>query len=610
MKSLGKLKRLAFRKNEGTNKREFLLPSKLDDLAQASKEMEDMKNCYDGLLSAAAATTNSAFEFSLSLREMGDCLCEKATLYHDKESGKVLTMLGQLQFELQKLVDRYRSHIVLTITNPSESLLKELQTVEEMKQQCNEKRSVYEYMMEQQSEMSRSKSGKGESFTLQDLKLAYTQYEEEATLCGFRLKSLKEGQSRSLLTQAARHHTAQLNFFRRAFKSLEAVDPHVKQVTEKHHIDYQVSGLDDADDDDGETTYDSQDYGELSFDQHQPGGEVVSISRNSMEVDQEDKSFPKGSTSGSTELMETERRVISHSAPILAEKKFDPADRVRQLRPPVQKYHAHILPTPVASTSSDSRTSSVPRIRPNVGGQNTNIWFSSPLETKLHKRDPKKDSSAAVSGTVSVYYERSSNEAFSHLPPLPDAQSFRLSDTLDASDHKKMKRYAFSGPLTGNDQSIKPGSASGAPVPLEFSKLETSSVSQSLLPQQPSASKVSPNASPTLSPPRLTELYELPRPPSTVSRSVMISGSIGHSAPLVPRNAEPSITHRNLAVVSNSASPLPAPPLALPRSFSIPSRRRTTASLEVSKLVESSGPPEKNDSTSSPPLTPISLLKS
>ncbi|KAL9257847.1 hypothetical protein AKJ16_DCAP11182 [Drosera capensis] len=191
---------------------------------------------------------------------MGDCLLEKATLYHDKESGKVLTMLGQLQFELRKLVDRYRSHIVLTITNPSESLLKELQTVEEMKQQCDEKRSVYEYMMEQQSEISRSKSGKGESFTLQDLKLAYTQYEEAATLCGFRLKSLKEGQSRSLLTQAARHHTAQLNFFRRAFKSLEAVDPHVKQVTEKHHIDYQVSGLDDADDDDGETTYDSQDY--------------------------------------------------------------------------------------------------------------------------------------------------------------------------------------------------------------------------------------------------------------------------------------------------------------------------------------------------------------
>ena len=72
---------------------------------------------------------------------------------------KVLMMLGKVQFELQKLVDRYvsvsychfnagskfcylvdsihfspiclqRSHIFITITNPSESLLSELQTVQ------------------------------------------------------------------------------------------------------------------------------------------------------------------------------------------------------------------------------------------------------------------------------------------------------------------------------------------------------------------------------------------------------------------------------------------------------------------------------------------------
>ena len=78
-------------------------------------------------------------------------------------AGKVLLMLGKVQFELQKLVDRYvgvdcyainfkhtvilgyclllqlsnciffvlqRSHIFQTITNPSESLLNELRTVE------------------------------------------------------------------------------------------------------------------------------------------------------------------------------------------------------------------------------------------------------------------------------------------------------------------------------------------------------------------------------------------------------------------------------------------------------------------------------------------------
>lgn len=67
-------------------------------------------------------------------------------------------------------------------------------------------------MMAQQREKGRSKSGKSETFTAQQLQAAQEEYDEEATLCVFRLKSLKQGQSRSLLTQAARHHAAQVFF--------------------------------------------------------------------------------------------------------------------------------------------------------------------------------------------------------------------------------------------------------------------------------------------------------------------------------------------------------------------------------------------------------------
>lgn len=48
---------------------------------------------------------------------------------------------------------------------------------------------------------------------MQQLQMARDEYDEEATLFVFRLKSLKRGQSRSLLTQAARHHAAQVLFF-------------------------------------------------------------------------------------------------------------------------------------------------------------------------------------------------------------------------------------------------------------------------------------------------------------------------------------------------------------------------------------------------------------
>lgn len=67
-------------------------------------------------------------------------------------------------------------------------------------------REVYEYMAK------RGKGGKGENFTSQQLQAAREDYEEMARLCIFRVQSLKQGQCRSLLTQAVRHHGAQVSF--------------------------------------------------------------------------------------------------------------------------------------------------------------------------------------------------------------------------------------------------------------------------------------------------------------------------------------------------------------------------------------------------------------
>lgn len=64
----------------------------------------------------------------------------------------------------------------------------------------------------------------------------------------------------------------------------------MRLVTEQHHIEYQFSGLEDNDgedgEDDGENGNDANAYGELSFDYrpHKQGLDVVPTSRNSMEV--------------------------------------------------------------------------------------------------------------------------------------------------------------------------------------------------------------------------------------------------------------------------------------------------------------------------------------
>ncbi|EOY02886.1 Hydroxyproline-rich glycoprotein family protein [Theobroma cacao] len=623
--SFDKLRRFALHKNDAKDKLDVLSSAHLDELAQAAQDMQDMRNCYDSLLSAAAATANSAYEFSESLQEMGSCLREKRVLPDDEESSRILLMLGNLQFELQKLVDNYRAHILLTITNPSESLLNELRTVEDMKRQCDEKRNVYEYMVTQQKEKGRLKGGKGETLTLQQLQTARDEYDEVATLCVFRLKSLKQGQSRSLLTQAARHHAAQLNFFRKGLKSLEAIEPHVRQVTEQQHIDYQFSGLEDDDGEDGELAYDPNEDGELSFDYraNEKGLDVTSASRNSMEVDEIGRSYPQTSKMENAEVnlekshgdilvSSREHRVGSYSAPIFPERKLDPAERVKQmLQSSTRKSNTYVLPTPNDSKSAlSSRTiSPIPPTRPtNVAGRPHNLWHSSPLEQKKHEKDSGDGQSEfTIWKSESVFKECNSSNTSTQLPPpLSEGPVPTQLDT--SSEVKKIKRKAVSGPLTSKQLPTKPLSATG-PIPsAELPHLASAAFSHLPIPQPLSPPKVSPSASPPLvSSPRINELHELPRPPgSSAAKPAKSPALIGHSAPLVSRNHEVS-TSNIPSLTSSGASPLPTPPLVVPRSFSIPSSNQRAMAIHVSRLLETPQVSEKDGDVASPPLTPISI---
>lgn len=481
-------------------------PAQLDELSQASQDMHDMKDCYDSLLSAAAATANSAYEFSESLREMGDCLLEKTSLNDDEDSGRVLLMLGKVQFEIQKLVDNYRAHISRTITAPSESLLSELRVVEDMKRQCDEKRMTYDEMKIRHKD--KRKSG-NTNVSSNQLRAAQEEFDEDATLFVFRMKSLKNGQSRSLLTQAARHHAAQMCFFRKALKSLEAIEPQVKLVTEQQYIDYQFSGLEDDDrnsvfltDDEDDSEDDSDDDqeivhqdGELSF-EYQRGDpkNEVSSSENSMELDSADITFPqvapvkvnmeqkKGVWKSSN--LSVEVNACSKSAPLCV------TEKLRQMRQSsARKLNTYVLPTPLEK-SPTSKTN--------------NLWHSSPLEGMKY--------------TQSVLKESNNNN--SKPTPLPSPNS--------SFSHKNTKRYAFSGPLAGSIQSNKsPLSASG-PIGLTSLSRPASTTKVSSL-----------SGGSFVSSPKISELHELPRPPAA---SVKPPIKAGFSAPLASFKSQPMLS--------------------------------------------------------------------
>ncbi|KAI9121410.1 hypothetical protein K1719_008443 [Acacia pycnantha] len=607
--SLSKLKRIALHKSAEKEKMDAQPSLKFDELAQAAKDMQEMRNCYDSLLSAAAATANSAYEFSESLQEMGTFLLEKTAPNDDEESGKLLGNLGRVQLELKELLDSYRSHIFLTITNPAEILLSELRTVEDMKRQCDEKREVYEYMIAQQKEKGKSKGAKSECVTPQQLQAAQDEYEEEATLYAFRLKSLKQGQSRSLLTQAARHYAAQLSFFRKGVQSLEAAEPHVRMVTKQKHIEYQLSGLEGDGENDCEAT-------EVEYKQ----GPDVSTSRNSTEVE-ETGSYVQATTTetseasldkGDLKVSTREHRFSSYSAPIFAEKKFDPADKVRQMATQsAAKSNAYVLPTPVDIKETNTTKLSHPGPRTSSSGRPHNLRHSASLDEKK-ERDcgDGKSSERPTRGAPSVLKE-SNIDATPTLLPRPSLEGLTPPqvDVFNALDNKKVKRQAYSGPLTSKPMLVKPPSSGNSVGLTETPPLVSGVHSRFSMPQPLSPKSSSSAVPPFVASSRMSELHELPRPPNNQFTKPAKSTQVAHSAPLVSRNQEGSASNRIPSAASTAASPLPTPPLTVPRSFSIPPSSQRGISLHVAKILDTSQVPEKAEVVS-PPLSPISLADS
>ncbi|KAJ9563926.1 hypothetical protein OSB04_009086 [Centaurea solstitialis] len=523
----------------------------LDDLSKANQDMVDMKDCYDSLLSAAAATANSAYEFSESLREMGDCLLEKTSLNDDEDSGRVLLMLGKAQFEIQSLVDHYRAHIARTITVPSESLLNELRIVEEMKRQCDEKRSetiriliLHDEMKIRHKDRRRLGSGKGEYISSHQLREAQEEFDEDATLFVCRMKSLKGGQSRSLLTQAARHHAAQMCFFRKALKSLEAIEPHVKLVTEQQHIDYQFSGLEDDDRDSVFLTDDEDDEdesdddhcmhqdGELSFEyQRNDQNNDVSSSENSMELESADLTFPQVASLNSVKRThEMGKEDEAHckrdaEAPLeliylgyrakrrqqisttFCHDNSEATETFRQMRQSsARKLNTYVLPTPLEK---------IPKLDGQGPRPTTNMWHSSPLE---NKNILSKEKNSIVSNTQSAVLKESNNNSRPAVIPSPPLKEVRTSTQTDPrSCFNARDRHAFSSPLAGSVQPNKSLSSSSGPIGTTLQS--SGSLSPTKLPSSSNS---------FVSSPKISELHELPRPPAS-----KIPYKAGFSAPLV-----------------------------------------------------------------------------
>lgn len=313
---------------------------------------------------------------------------------------------------------------------------------------------------------------------------------------------------------------------------------------------------------------------------------------------------------GDYKVSSREPRVSSYSAPIFVEKKFDPAERVRQLATPsAAKSNAYVLPTPVDIRETNITKMSCSGSPTSASGRPHNLWHSSALDEKNEKDSGDSKSSERTFRRVPSILKECNSDATSTQLPLPSAEGLSLSrvDALNAVDSKKVKRQAFSGPLTSKPVSVRPVLPGNSIGLTELPPLVSGVLSRFPMPQP-----LSPIASSTASPSfvssaRMSELHELPRPPANQFTKSVKSSQITHSAPLALRNQEGSLTNKVPSVASTAASPLPTPPIMVSRSFSIPSSSQRGMSLHVAKILDTSQVPERAEEFASPPLTPISL---
>ncbi|KAJ8459801.1 hypothetical protein OPV22_032727 [Ensete ventricosum] len=528
------LKHQGHEANEG--KKQHRSRTNLDELVQNAQDLQDLKSCYNSILSAAATTANNAHEFSEALEELGTCLLEKTALNDDEDSGRALMMMGKAQFKLQKLFDVYRVHILQTMDKPSRSLLRELEVVEEMKRLCDAKREIYKNSLEAHRGKWMSRYSKSGSFSSKELQEAQVNYEEEANMFMFRLKSLKKGQFQSLLTQATRHHAAQLSFFRKGLEMLEMVESHVKAVAERHHIAYQFSDLegDVSDYDDDDYDYGGSDSGDLSFayQKNFQGKNAIYTSQNSIE---------ESTNKSQLDMLSFSCRpgFSSQSAPIFADKKIDLTEKTETPHLSTRKFHSYVLPTPDSDRNPESKPGTAPCVEKNDGSPP--LWNSSPLEAKIPVKDFRERELSSPTKSFKNSVVRGSNingEPISMPSYFSEKLSIPQINHKPAYDTNNFRRQAFSGPLTSKRLSSKPiVYAPDYRSSVEFPPVGSSTSQHVFKPQSSPPHKVTHRTSPPpVSYPKISELHELPRPPVGSEKSTGPSTLIGYSGPLISRS--------------------------------------------------------------------------
>lgn len=543
--------------------------------------LTDMREQYDGLLAAAQSISGSSYDFSRSIHEMASYMLETFGKIGDGDTGSSFSMLGKVQYEISKLLNLYAAHVSQTIIKPTENLLKELESVEEIKKQYEVKRELYNQMRLQKPKGRRKKGDALE----QQLMTIKEQLNDKAALLDLRFQSLRHGRELSLITQAARHHMAQVHLFGKGLNSLNAVESMIKHLSNELHIDQTLSEGDiglqlNANSYEAEIELLGNDDEEESTPSSPSSSQPITAERSEHILLRE---------AGTPKLWEnTSKSAPLHSSLHGATKNF-PVPDIDEETPPEKEVTTYVLPSPTGSTArfyNQAMNSGIKAEVPYSGElpefRRTRTGSAGSFEetrglARLSKVEAYKPSDLghAMAREEEMYAWKDKRSSYARRSPS-HSHSTSYSEGLNplsVSHLGSTPTFSYKQTTRDNDADV---AVTHAVDPLYRSGPIGRSAPWGLAPL-----RVSPCSSPPvshLSPPLISELHKLPAPPPALPKSEPV---IAYSAPLGMKVPEPG--RRSAAatpIVSSSAVTV------VKKSRSIPSSVNFARNLHHTKLIK------------------------
>ncbi|CAN6469378.1 unnamed protein product [Victoria cruziana] len=211
------------------------------DVAKATKDVQICREVIFAHSSVSTSVKNSIHEFSISRKAISTFMLQlKITSQNDK-INKVLLKLGAAQNELHRLAEEYHAHLSQQASIPLELLINQLQSVEEVKIQCEEKRLTYQ-QMKMKKEKRKTRNVEEQVKLFQNFQTARDEYYNWGSFYVGRCKSLMKSACQTLITQTAQNFSAEINFFQKAFASYEAIGDDVQNSLERYYHGSKLGG--------------------------------------------------------------------------------------------------------------------------------------------------------------------------------------------------------------------------------------------------------------------------------------------------------------------------------------------------------------------------------